>query len=294
MVLAHGRLAGAARRLLRPEPPRAAAGPPPPLDPANQMYVVGHRGTCVGAPENTMSAYRLAVEAGVDGVELDVQWTRATADEPSRMVLVHDWTLDRTTNGSGLVTDHTWSQLARLDAGSWYGPGWAGERIPLFEDALAYLATTRVTVHAELKTKAVTADQAADYVRAVQQAGVVHRTNASAFHTAVLASVRRASRGTIETGIIEMANPRLPSTVRERGTWYFPVRTVITPDDVAELRALGVRTCTWPAREEADYARALELGVHGVTADDPVAAVAWFRAHAVGARVLVGAGTGRD
>jgi glycerophosphoryl diester phosphodiesterase len=254
------------------------------------MYLVGHRGTCSGAPENTMAAFRLAVEAGVDGVELDVQWTRASAAEPSRMVLVHDWTLDRTTDGSGLVTDHTWSDLARLDAGSWYGPGWAGERIPLFEDALAYLATTGVAVHAELKTKAVTAEQAADYVRAVQRAGIAHRTNASAFHTAVLAQVGRAANGEIATGIIEMAHPRAAHTVRARGTWYFPVHTVITAEDVAELRDLGVRTCTWPAREEADYVRALGLGVHGVTADDPVAAVAWFRGQEAGGRTLVGAG----
>ncbi len=254
------------------------------------MYVVGHRGSCSGAPENTMAAYRLAVEAGVDGVELDVQWTRATEDEPSRMVLVHDWTLDRTTDGSGLVTDHTWSELARLDAGSWYGPAWTGERIPLFEDALAYLATTGVVVHAELKTKAVTAEQVADYVEAVQRAGVAHRTNASAFHTAVLAHVRRAARDEIETGIIEMANPRSPSSVRDRGSWYFPVHSVITSEDVAELQDLGVRTCTWPARQESDYVRALDLGVHGVTADDPADAVAWFTEHAAGRRALVGAG----
>ena len=244
-----------------------------------RLLVAGHRGTCVGAPENTMAAFRRAAAAGVCAVEFDVQWTRATADEPSQMVVIHDRTLDRTTDGTGPVAEHTWSELRRLDAGRWYGSRWAGERLPRFEEVLAFVAGTSMRAFAELKVSQVSAEQAAAYVAAVRAAGMVGRTVASAFHTAVLAAVRDAGAGVVPTGIIEQANPRTDANVRARGTAYYPVTTAVTPDQVRSLRTSGVEVFGWPARSAADYEVAAALGLDGVTADDPVAALRWVGAH---------------
>lgn len=216
-----------------------------------------------------MAAFRYAAAVGVDAVELDVQWTRATPDERSRMVVIHDRSLERTTDGHGPVVERSWSELRRLDAGSWYGPAWAGERVPLFEEVLAYLAGTGLRALAEVKMRTVTPEQALAYVEAIRAAGMVGRTTASAFHTVVLAAVREASGGTIPTGIIEQANPRTSANICARGSAYYPIHTSTTRGQVTALRAAGVEVFTWPARDERDLAAALALGVDGVTADDP-------------------------
>ncbi|HID07521.1 MAG TPA: glycerophosphodiester phosphodiesterase, partial [Armatimonadetes bacterium] len=76
--------------------------------------VIGHRGFSARYPENTLLSFRKAVELGVDGVELDVRLSK-----DGMAVLMHDATVDRTTNGIGAVADLTWEQLRTLDAGSW-------------------------------------------------------------------------------------------------------------------------------------------------------------------------------
>lgn len=97
----------------------------------NNILVAGHRGLPDRFPENTLPSFLGALDAGVDMIELDV---RMTADE--ELVILHDPTLERTTNGSGLLADHTLAQLRALDAGSWFSPQFTGEKIPLFTEFL--------------------------------------------------------------------------------------------------------------------------------------------------------------
>ncbi|MCI4060259.1 glycerophosphodiester phosphodiesterase, partial [Bacillus cereus] len=83
------------------------------------------------APENTFAAFDLAAEKNADMIELDVQLTK-----DRQIVVIHDDRVDRTTNGSGFVKDFTLEELQKLDAGSWYGPAFQGERIPTLEAVL--------------------------------------------------------------------------------------------------------------------------------------------------------------
>ncbi|MWV43818.1 glycerophosphodiester phosphodiesterase [Paenibacillus sp. HJL G12] len=108
---------------------------------------VAHRGFSGKAPENTMAAFRMAIaEPYVQWMEID---TQLTAD--GIPVVIHDFSLDRTTNGSGKVKDHTWQQIHRLDAGSWKGREFHGERIPSLEEVL-HLSCGCVRLNIELKT----------------------------------------------------------------------------------------------------------------------------------------------
>ena len=93
---------------------------------------VAHRGGAADAPENTLASFRNAMAAGIPNWELDVQ---LTADET--LVVFHDETLDRTTDGQGPLAGHTLAELKRLDAGSWFGPEWRGERIPTLTEVIA-------------------------------------------------------------------------------------------------------------------------------------------------------------
>ncbi len=91
--------------------------------------VYAHRGASAHAPENTISAFLLAAEHGADGIELDVKITRE-----SRVIVLHDQTLQRTTTGSGNFKKFSFDDMRKLDAGSWFSPEYAQEKIPTLEE----------------------------------------------------------------------------------------------------------------------------------------------------------------
>ena len=113
----------------------------------DKVYVAAHRGWYNKYPENTMPAFRAAVELGVDQVETDV---RISAD--GELVLIHDATLERTTNGTGKVIDKTLAELRALDAGVWKSLEFKGYQIPTFKEFMEYFATVpNMTLDIELK-----------------------------------------------------------------------------------------------------------------------------------------------
>src|SRR5581483_12442365 len=112
---------------------------------AAQIAVISHRGEHLSHPENTLPAFQAAIDAGADYFELDV---RTTSD--GKLVLMHDRTVDRTTNGKGLVSEMTGDQIRALDAGGNFAPRFAGTKVPWFEDALN-LAHGRIGVYVDCK-----------------------------------------------------------------------------------------------------------------------------------------------
>jgi len=108
--------------------------------------VIAHRGGTMKRPENTLSAYKNAVESGADMVEIDV---RISSD--GKLFILHDASVDRTTNGEGLAADLTMKELKALDAGSWFDPRYSGERIPSFQDVLVWAKAEGVVLLLDLK-----------------------------------------------------------------------------------------------------------------------------------------------
>jgi glycerophosphoryl diester phosphodiesterase len=115
-------------------------------DSAQLPPVIGHRGAAGRAPENTLAGLRRARELGCNWVEFDV---RLTAD--GGLVLCHDAELDRTTDGSGAVAEHTSAAIGRLDAGSRFSPAFAGEKVPTLDEALALCRELRLGANIEMK-----------------------------------------------------------------------------------------------------------------------------------------------
>src|SRR5512141_45573 len=118
--------------------------------------LIGHRGYPARFPENTLAAFAGAMDAGCDMIELDVT---LTADR--RVVVIHDDTLDRTTSGTGPVRERTLAQIRALDAGSWFAPRFAVERVPLLSEVVAATAG-RCMLNIEIKESAYDADFPAD------------------------------------------------------------------------------------------------------------------------------------
>jgi glycerophosphoryl diester phosphodiesterase len=134
--------------------------PTPPPVPA----VIGHRGAAGHAPENTLASFETAAALGVRWVEFDV---RLTGD--GALVAFHDDTLERTTDGRGRLSDTTLAAVRRLDAGSWFGSAFAGQRVPTLEDALAALQRLDLGANIELKSDS-DPDREAETGRAVAKA----------------------------------------------------------------------------------------------------------------------------
>jgi glycerophosphoryl diester phosphodiesterase len=100
------------------------------------MKIIAHRGACIEAPENTLAAFSLAVAIGADGIECDIQQTL-----DGQLVVRHDPTLERTTNGFGLVVENTWASVSELNAGSWFAPEFLHERVPLLSEVLVAIGS---------------------------------------------------------------------------------------------------------------------------------------------------------
>ena len=113
---------------------------------STNLQIIAHRGYSANAPENTLAAFGAAVEAGVEAVEFDVR--TAACGTP---VLFHDPMLGRTTNGVGPLKRRPLGQLKVLDAGSWFGPQFAGEPIPTLEESLAFLSGNVTQVYQDIK-----------------------------------------------------------------------------------------------------------------------------------------------
>lgn len=130
--------------------------------------IVAHRGLLQHAPENTLPNFRACLELRL-GFEFDVQRTK-----DGQLVCIHDATVDRTTNGMGNVADLTLEEIRRLDAGVWFDPKFAGEKVPTVEEVLKLVANHRqkdVLIAVDLKAEGVEAD----VVRLAEQHKVLHR-----------------------------------------------------------------------------------------------------------------------
>jgi glycerophosphoryl diester phosphodiesterase len=238
--------------------------------------VIAHRGESTNAPEQTVAAFRLAAELGADMIEADVQ---RTAD--GRLVLLHDATVDRTTNGYGPVTAFTFDELQVLDAGSWFSAAFADERIPALDELfdLAQHAELRLC----LEVKGASAEEQSSLACAVaaeiaSRGRLVLDVLASFDHDA-LGEAARAVPG------LRCAPDRLPergpSDMRDLVAQAGAVGAHIvqhhhedlTADVVAEVQACGIDIWAWPANTRPEIERVLDMHVAGVMGNDVSAIV---------------------
>jgi glycerophosphoryl diester phosphodiesterase len=150
--------------------------------------VSGHRGAAAYAPENTMAAFAAGHAAGADLLELDVQ---LSAD--GEMVIIHDHVLDRTTDGHGPVAARTLAELRQLDAGSWFGPSFAGERIPTLDEVAAW-AAGRIRLNIEIKSLPSTIGDLPEQVAACcRRHGIAEQTLVISFDHVAIRRVKAAA-----------------------------------------------------------------------------------------------------
>lgn len=155
-----------------------------------KTLVIAHRGESGYFPENTMLAFKEARNSGADMIELDVTLSRDKVP-----VVIHDDTVNRTTNGNGLVREKNFKELEALDAGGWFGESFCGEKIPAFEEVCEWIQGTNLKLNVEIKSSAHDMGDhphsiEAQVVRLIQGYGIENRTMISSFSEQVLQRVR--------------------------------------------------------------------------------------------------------
>jgi glycerophosphoryl diester phosphodiesterase len=115
-----------------------------------KLSIFAHRGASGTHPENTMAAFEAAVRLGADGIELDVQMTK-----DGEIVIIHDETVNRTTSGKGWIEQMTYEEVAALDAGSWFSPRFAGEKILTLDEFFMWASRNELQINIELKTNKI-------------------------------------------------------------------------------------------------------------------------------------------
>jgi glycerophosphoryl diester phosphodiesterase len=278
--IAAATLAGCAGNVmgLRPKAPFAALGPGP--------LIIAHRGGSLEAPENTLASLRHGVEVGSDWQEVDVSLSR-----DDKVVIIHDDTLERTTNGRGLVENMLLADLLKLDAGrpSWsqqarqhlaqegvaqvpdFGGRYPGERIPTLGQALE-VPGARLMI--ELKKCVHPARLAERVVAAVHAARAADRVVLGSFEVALVDAVHQLDPSLPLIGIIE--DPAMFEPMLELPISVLGVSTELA-QRALEVAPPGVAVWTWTVYSVEAAQGLAELGVHGLITDIPGAVVQALR-----------------
>ena len=244
---------------------------------------IAHRGASIAAPPNTLAAFEKAIALGADGIEFDVH---LSADGVP--VVIHDFAVDTTTNGSGRVADLTLAQLKQLDAGVRFNPAFAGERVPTLGEVLEAVGS-RLLLNIELKTTSLRDNGLEQAVIAqVKRHGLDDHVLFSSFNPF---SLRRAKRIAphIPVGLLTplFLPPHrggrgrgLPPYRGGRGGWAWlaflfphearhPEHKMVDARYMAWARRQGYRVNTWTVDDPAEMRRLIGLGVDGIITNVP-------------------------
>jgi glycerophosphoryl diester phosphodiesterase len=237
-----------------------------------QAFIASHRGGGATAPENTLPAITAALAAGFDYVEVDVA---LTAD--GQPVLMHDASVDRTTDGHGKLSALTLAQVQALDAGSWFAPAYAGTRVPTFAEFLDVLAASGHRAIVELKggwdAPAVEAAVAEVIARDLER-----RVAVSSFDARTLAMVGAASAVLPRLFILRQLPPDVVRAATDAGVRGLVIKRRALenrPEVVDELHAAGIRVVVYTLNSDTQWDAVTALGVDGIVTDDPATLSVW-------------------
>jgi len=245
--------------------------------------VFGHRGAAGEAPENTLVSFERAAACGADIFELDVHATR-----DGTVVVLHDPTLERTSNGSGAVKDLTWAEVQELDAGyhfttdgTTYPFRGRGVRIP----SLAELFARFPDACFNIEVKQAEPEIARDVVQTIFLYQVAPRVVLAAEHDEIMSQVRAAAAGSIATSystgevadfIFRLQGGALAEHRPIGRALQIPVSfdgiELVTADSVRAAHSLGLEVHVWTVNDAAEIERLLDLDVDGIISDLPAVA----------------------
>src|SRR6266540_5750567 len=242
------------------------------LESLPRPIIFAHRGASTYAPENTVVAFELALAQQADAIELDV---KLSAD--GHVIVHHDPTVDRTTNGKGKVKDLSLAELKKLDAGSFFAENFHGEKIPTLEEVFEVVGK-RTFINVELTNYKTPRDQLVETVcMLVKKCGLEEHVMFSSFFAYNL-SKARAYLPDVPRGLLAF-NGWLGAWARSFGFAFgkyqalHPYMADVTPQQVQRVHRLNRRIHVWTVNAADDMHRLFHWGVDAIFTDDPQLAV---------------------
>ncbi len=241
-------------------------------------WIIAHRGFRAKYPENTLIAFQAALDAGVTMIELDVTPTR-----DGKLVVMHDKTLDRTTNGRGPVNCYFLKELKKLDAGSWFNPVFASQHVPELEEVME-LVHGRALINIEIKPNPDDDPHPSDAIER-QVVELVNRKNA---HDAVLIS---SFDRTVLEKIESLENPPALALISRDPadsstitfcrrlnifSWH-PNHSMLSHEQVNLMHSAGIRVFPYNADTPEDVQRMFDMNVDGIISNDPLFVIDWLK-----------------
>ncbi len=232
------------------------------------MWNIAHRGASGHAPENTLAAFKLAVEMGAQFIETDLQLTR-----DGRIVAMHDATVNRTTNGRGRVGKMSFAEVRGLDAGAWYlsddGRSFKGERVPTLDEILQFAVDADVPFYLELKSSEGWGMELL-MAGALKKTGEISRAVVISFDPNVLLAMRRAAPMAMTGLLVERPTQQTVEQAIEIGArQLLPNGKSLTAELVTAAKGQGLGVVAWTVDEPEEMRRLAALGVDGIITNYP-------------------------
>lgn len=218
------------------------------------IKVLGHRGAPAYEPENTLASFKKAIELGVDQIELDLRFSK-----DSKLVVIHDEKLDRTTNGKGLVRDFTLAELKKLDAGK-------GEKIPTLQEVIDLIRDKDIFLQIELKES----NMQRHLLDLIQKNNLEERVMIISFLHEELRKIKELNPN-IKTGILigQKSIDPLERLRQVRADAVSMRHTLVNKRLVERLHQNNIELTVWVVNEPRDVRRAINLGVDIIGTDKP-------------------------
>ncbi len=219
------------------------------------FFTIGHRGVMAAEPENTLRSFLRAEREGLDGIELDLHLSR-----DGELVVMHDDTLDRTTDGSGPIADQELSELKKLDAG-------LGERIPTFEEVLDAVGPT-LPIQAEIKDVAA----ARSLAKVIADRDLLDRVSVLSFHDVALTEIHNLlpqARTVLVAGASAHRDTFVGRAQKVGSTLVSVDLCQLNLAIVEKCAAAGIDVMAWTVNDERDLTLARTLGLVGCVTDQP-------------------------
>jgi glycerophosphoryl diester phosphodiesterase len=222
---------------------------------------IAHRGASGTFPENTLSAFRAAIDAGAQMCELDVHLT-----SDGTVVVIHDDTVDRTTDGNGSVAAMTLAELKRLDAGAKFlGARKSVERIPTLDEVFEAIKG-RCALNIELKASGVEVEVAA----IIKRHAALETALVSGFDWDLLVHIHSIDPA-IRFGLLAEEEPKrlVDTAIRMKAESINPRYDMVSDDLCADAHRLGIKVITWTVNDSARMRTLIDMGVDGIITNFP-------------------------
>lgn len=227
--------------------------------------IIAHRGAKGEAPENTMAAFELALQQGCDAFELDIHLSL-----DREIMVIHDDTVSRTTNGNGFVKYLTMADLQQLDAGSWFDSSYQGESIPTLREVFE-LAPGHLMINVEIKGGTCEGIEE-KLVALLEEYDMYDQVIVSSFHFDSLRTLERLN-SKVKTGLLyaqNFARPELlPNTAGVNAFSLHPYFIHIEEADFRSVQNEGLQMYAWTVNEEKVMTKLIEKGIDGIITDYP-------------------------